>query len=120
MACAVEPASRAHLLPYRTATTFGVVEIEAPALKLETASLHAFLDPYLEKHGAAGVDYIHGEAALGDLCRTEGRIGFVLPAMDKHDLFASVVEEGATPRKTFSLGEAHEKRFYLECRRIRP
>ncbi|MCY3838668.1 MAG: DUF1015 domain-containing protein [Gammaproteobacteria bacterium] len=117
---AVEPASRAHRLPYRTATTFGVVEIETPALKLETATLHAFLDPYLERHGAARVDYIHGEAALADLCRTEGRIGFVLPAMDKHDLFASVVEEGATPRKTFSLGEAHEKRFYLECRRIRP
>lgn len=118
--CAVEPATDFHFLPYRTATTFGVVEIEAPALKLETATLHAFLDPFLAQHDGASVDYIHGEAALADLCRTEGRIGFVLPAMDKHDLFASVVEEGATPRKTFSLGEAHEKRFYLECRRIRP
>ena len=120
MVGAIEPASKAHRLPYRTATTFGVVEIEAPDLKLETATLHAFLDPYLEKRKAARIDYIHGEGALADLCRTEGRIGFVLPAMDKHDLFASVVEEGATPRKTFSLGEAHEKRFYLECRRIRP
>ena len=117
---AVEPASRAHRLPYRTATTFGVVEIGSPALKLATATLHAFLDPFLAEHAAASVDYIHGEEALAHLCRTEGRIGFVLPTMDKHDLFASVVEEGATPRKTFSLGEAHEKRFYLECRRIRP
>ena len=117
--CADETASRAHRLPYRTATTFGVVEIEEPGFKLETAALHAFLDPYLEKHRAARVDYIHGEDALADLCRAEGRIGFVMPAMDKHDLFASVVEEGATPRKTFSLGEAHEKRYYLECRRIR-
>ncbi|MDE0190958.1 MAG: DUF1015 domain-containing protein, partial [Gammaproteobacteria bacterium] len=120
LVCMVEPASKTHVLPYRTAATFGVVEIEAPALKLETATLHAFLDPFLAEHGASRVDYIHGEEALADLCRTEGRIGFVLPAMDKHDLFASVVEEGATPRKTFSLGEAHEKRFYLECRRIRP
>ena len=118
--CCAEAASKAHRLPYRTATTFGVVEIETPALKLETATLHGFLDPFLAQRGAASVDYIHGEAALADLCRAEGRIGFVLPAMDKHDLFASVVEEGATPRKTFSLGEAHEKRFYLECRRIRP
>ena len=117
---AVEPKTNMHLLPYRTATTFGVVEIEVPDLKLETATLHAFLDPFLAQHDQASVDYIHGEGALADLCRTEGRIGFVLPAMDKHDLFASVVEEGATPRKTFSLGEAHEKRFYLECRRIRP
>lgn len=118
--CADGDASRAHRLPYRTATTFGVVAIEEPGLKLETATLHAFLDPYLEEHPAASVDYIHGEDALADLCRAEGRIGFVLPAMDKHDLFASVVEHGATPRKTFSLGEADEKRFYLECRRIRP
>lgn len=118
--CADGATSRAHRLPYRTATTFGVVEIEEPGLKLETATLHAFLDPYLDEHPAASVDYIHGEDALAELCRTEGRIGFVLPAMDKHDLFASVVEHGATPRKTFSLGEADEKRFYLECRRILP
>ena len=118
--CADEAASRAHRLPYRTATTFGVVEIEEPGFMLETATLHAFLDPYLEAHGRASVDYIHGEDALAELCRTEGRIGFVMPAMDKHDLFASVVEHGATPRKTFSLGEADEKRFYLECRRIQP
>lgn len=118
--CADGAGSRAHRVPYRTATAFGVVEIEEPDLKLETATLHAFLDPYLEAHGAASVDYIHGEDALAELCRTEGRIGFVMPAMDKHDLFASVVEHGATPRKTFSLGEADEKRFYLECRRIRP
>ena len=120
LVCAVEPRTNMHLLPYRTATTFGVVEIEVPHLKLETATLHAFLDPFLAQHDQASIDYIHGEGALADLCRAEGRIGFVLPAMDKHDLFASVVEEGATPRKTFSLGEAHEKRFYLECRRIRP
>ncbi len=112
--------SRTHGLPYRTATTFGVVTVSNPALTLETATLHAFLDPFLAQHDAASVDYIHGEAALAELCRAEERIGFVLPAMDKHDLFASVVEHGATPRKTFSLGEADEKRFYLECRRIQP
>ena len=118
--CADGSASRAHRLPYRTATNFGVVEIEDPGLKLETATLHAFLDPYLEEH-PSGQRRLHPrEDALAELCRTEGRIGFVLPAMDKHDLFASVVEHGATPRKTFSLGEADEKRFYLECRRIQP
>ena len=110
--------SQGHVLPYRTATAFGVVQVANPGQKLETATLHAFLDPFLAEHEATSVDYIHGEAALADLCRAEGRIGFVLPAMDKHDLFASVVEHGATPRKTFSLGEAHEKRFYFECRRI--
>ena len=111
---------RAHCLPYRTAKAFGVVTVRNPGFKLETATLHEFLDPFLREHDGASVDYIHGEDALADLSRAEGRIGFVLPAMDKHDLFASVVEDGATPRKTFSLGEADEKRFYLECRRIRP
>ena len=111
---------QAHCLPYRTADSFGVVAVGNPGFKLATATLHAFLDPFLEGHGGASVDYIHGEAALAELTRSRGRIGFVLPVMDKHDLFASVVEEGATPRKTFSLGEADEKRFYLECRRIQP
>ena len=119
-ACHDEATRRGHGLPYRTATTFGEVGVGNPGLKLETATLHAFLDPFLAQHDAASVDYIHGEAALADLCRAKGRIGFVLPAMDKHGLFASVVEHGATPRKTFSLGEADEKRFYLECRRIQP
>ena len=107
-------------IPYRTPDALGVVEVASPRFKLETATLHDFLDPFLAAHPDSSVDYIHGEDVLADLTRSEGRIGFMLPAMDKHDLFASVVEEGATPRKTFSLGEAFEKRFYLECRRIRP
>ena len=109
-----------HTIPYRTATETGVVRIERPPARLESASLHGFLDPFLDRHDDASVDYIHGDDVLTDLTTTEGRVGFLLPVMDKHDVFRSVVEEGATPRKTFSLGEADEKRFYLECRRIRP
>ena len=109
-----------HRLAYLTATEFGMVQIDKPGFRLETASLHDFVDRFLEQHDAAGIDYIHGDEVLVDLARTPGRVGFRLPVMDKHDLFGTVVEEGATPRKTFSLGEANEKRFYLECRRIRP
>ena len=47
-----------------------------------------------------------------------GAIGFYLPPMDKSDLFKTVILDGALPRKTFSMGEACEKRFYMECRRI--
>ena len=118
--CRETPVPGTQRIPYRTCDALGLFEIASPRFKLETATLHDFLDPFLDEHPGAGVDYIHGEDVLADLARSEGRIGFVLPAMDKHDLFASVVEEGATPRKTFSLGEAFEKRFYLECRRIRP
>ena len=109
-----------HTIPYLTATETGVVRIDKPGARLETASLHGFLDPFLDRHDDASVDYIHGDHVLEDLAKTEGRVGFLLPVMDKNDLFRAVVEEGATPRKTFSLGEADEKRFYLECRRIRP
>ncbi len=112
--------SGGHTIPYRTAAETGVVRLDRPGARLETASLHGFLDPFLDRHHDASVDYIHGDGVLTDLTSTEGRVGFLLPVMDKHDLFRAVVEEGATPRKTFSLGEADEKRFYLECRRIRP
>lgn len=118
--CQGTPVPSTQRIPYRTCDALGLFEIASPRFKLETATLHDFLDPFLDEHPGASVDYIHGADVLADLARSEGRIGFVLPAMDKHDLFASVVEEGATPRKTFSLGEAFEKRFYLECRRIRP
>ena len=48
----------------------------------------------------------------------KSNIGFYLPSISKHDLFRTIVRDGALPRKTFSMGEADEKRFYLEARRI--
>jgi hypothetical protein len=53
-----------------------------------------------------------------DLASKPGNLGFILPPMDKHDLFKTVILEGVLPLKTFSMGESAEKRFYLECRRI--
>ncbi len=107
-----------HRIPYLAGGAFGLLDIEQPAFRLATATLHDVLDPLLATHPNARVDYIHGEETLGALAAKPDSTGFLLPAMDKHDLFKTVIEEGATPRKTFSLGEAHEKRYYLECRRI--
>jgi len=64
------------------------------------------------------VDYIHGEDVVTKLGSKPGNIGFYLPSMEKHDLFKTVILDGVLPRKTFSMGEAEEKRFYLECRKI--
>ena len=47
-----------------------------------------------------------------------GNAGFYLPGMDKAELFRTVILDGVLPRKTFSMGEAREKRFYMECRKI--
>lgn len=115
-ACAKEAAS-GQRIPYITATEFGVLDVERPPSRLATATLHGFLDPFLDRTGA-GIDYIHGDDVLETLAKRPGQLGFLMPAMDKHDLFKTVIEDGATPRKTFSLGEPHEKRYYLECRRI--
>ena len=108
-------------IAYRTATEHGVFNIAKPRFKLAVATLQTCLDNYRSRHHPqATVDYIHGDQALAELAARPGRIGFYLPGLDKHDLFPAVARDGATPPKTFSLGEAHEKRYYLECRRLAP
>ena len=76
------------------------------------------IDAYLAKHGGK-VDYIHGEGDLKEICARENGIGIVLKPMDKGDLFSFVVKNGVLPRKTFSMGEANEKRYYIEARKIK-
>jgi uncharacterized protein (DUF1015 family) len=85
--------------------------------KLAVGSLQNALDRLVPQIGGS-IDYIHGEDVVDELSQKEGSIGFILPNMEKEDLFPTVVTDGALPRKTFSMGHAHDKRFYLECRRI--
>ena len=86
---------------------------------LPLAVIQKFLDEWLKAHPASSIDYIHGEEATRSLSAPENTVGILLPAMDKHVLFEAVRVGGALPRKTFSMGEAVEKRYYLECRKIR-
>lgn len=97
---------------------FGMVEIDHPASNLPVGTLQAFLDPFLKEGGAERIDYVHGMDVVCMLGAQAGNAGFYLPGMDKSDLFKTVVLEGVLPRKTFSMGAAREKRFYMECRRI--
>lgn len=76
------------------------------------------LQEYLDGVEGLELDYVHGEEALCSLCDRAGA-GILLPAIDKNTLFASVRALGSLPRKAFSMGEAPEKRYYLEARRIR-
>jgi hypothetical protein len=80
------------------------------------------LQPFLDTLVAAGqadkIDYVHGKCVICRLSARPHTVGFYLPHMDKSDLFKTVILDGALPRKTFSLGEAYEKRFYIESRRI--
>lgn len=89
-----------------------------PTLNLSVGSLQVFIDEYIEANGGE-VDYIHGDEVVKKLCdENRNSIGFILPCMDKNDLFKTVILDGALPRKTFSMGEACDKRFYLEARHI--
>lgn len=93
---------------------FGITK---PTSNLTVGSLQKFLDDYLAENGGK-IDYIHGEDVVRKICADGNAIGFLLPAMKKSELFPTVVKDGALPRKTFSMGHAHDKRFYCEARRI--
>ncbi len=80
--------------------------------------LQAFLDGYLARHPEASIDYIHGEDALRALVSRPDTLGFMPRAFDKSGLFDFIRRFGVLPRKTFSMGEATDKRYYLEARKI--
>ena len=96
----------------------GVVTVPNPTAQLEVGTLQTFLDKYLEANGGK-IDYIHGEDVVESLVSQPDSIGFLLPSMTKDQLFPTVIFDGALPRKTFSMGEAHDKRFYMEARKIK-
>lgn len=75
------------------------------------------LQKYLDDQKAE-VDYIHGEEEVRRLSELSGNIGFLLPKPGKSELFCTVIQDGALPRKTFSMGEANEKRYYMEVKKI--
>jgi len=107
-----------HAVPFVLEGIFGILLVSDPVHNLEVGTLQAALDKLVKNHSHMEIDYIHGDQVVTELGSKSGNMGFYLPSMDKHDLFKTVILEGVLPRKTFSMGEAHEKRFYLECRKI--
>ena len=89
------------------------------AHSLTVGTLQIFLDEYVKTHEGVEVDYIHDEESLLALSAREGAVGFLFDGMSKAELFSAVEKDGALPRKTFSMGRAREKRYYLECRAIK-
>ena len=91
----------------------------APAAQLDVATFQGFVDALLAAGGAREVDYVHGDDALAALAAADGCAGLHLATPDKRELLGRVARHGPLPRKSFSMGEADDKRFYLEARRIR-
>ena len=72
----------------------------------------------LDKAPDLRLDYVHGEAAVRNIVQKDNAVGVLLPPMPKSLLFPAVAQGGPLPRKTFSMGEANEKRYYMEARKI--
>ena len=107
-----------HVLRWYAQDRKGAVTVPHPDAQLEVGTLQPVLDQYVKEHGGS-IDYIHGADVARELAARPGNIAFLLPAMGKEQLFPTVIHDGVLPRKTFSMGEAHDKRFYLEARKIR-
>lgn len=91
---------------------------EHPVSSLAVGTVQQFLDQYVKCHPSCEVDYIHGEANVEALALKPDAVGFLFEGMTKAELFPSVISDGALPRKTFSMGHAEDKRYYIEARKI--
>ena len=96
----------------------GTVVVKDPEGAIPCETIQKFLDDFLANHSGTGIDFIHGESSLRTLAEKPRTVGFLLPEIDKHTFFKDVETLGVLPRKTFSMGEADEKRFYMEAKRI--
>jgi uncharacterized protein (DUF1015 family) len=114
---ALNGSAEAQSLEYITAKESGSISFSHPDKQLTVGTLKDFIDGYLKKHPEAEVDYIHGESSVKSLV-SDTSVGFIFSGMSKSELFKTVIYDGALPRKTFSMGHAEDKRYYLECRRI--
>ncbi len=113
-----EAQSSFHTIGLITASGGGLLEIAHPSANIAVGTLQNYLDDFMQQGKAEKIDYVHGRTVVCQLGSQPHNAGFYLPVIDKSDLFKTVILDGALARKAFSMGEAHEKRFYLECRRL--
>lgn len=113
---AYEGRGEGHVIAYTCAEHTGFLTVPNPKVQLAVGTLQTFLDAYVQEYGGE-VDYIHGDDVTDELGAKAGNIGFKLPAMGKEQLFKTVMTDGVLPRKTFSMGHAQDKRYYVEARR---
>ena len=95
-----------------------IITVGHPEGAIPCETIQKYLDDFLVRNSKAEIDYIHGEQSLRALARKPGSVGFLLPEINKRNFFSDVKKLGVLPRKTFSMGEADEKRFYMEAKEI--
>jgi len=112
------PRGTDYVIEWSTKDKNGEIGIKADCIGDMLTIMQDFIDEYIEGTDTI-VDYIHGDDSTRKLAEGDRCVGLILPAMDKSDFFETVEKSGVFPRKSFSVGHAEDKRYYLECRAIR-
>jgi hypothetical protein len=105
-----------HIIGMVKENSYNILIFNNPMFNLSFATIQSFLDEFIEKNNVK-IDYIHGTDSLKNLS-IGNNLGFYLKSIQKNDLFKTIIKDGVLPRKTFSMGHAYDKRFYMECRKI--
>ena len=113
-----QPGEKKHCFRVLSAIGEETVAVEHPEGAIPCETVQRFLDDFLSRYSDAEIDFIHGEASLRKLSARQEHVGILMPEIDKNSFFRDVTTLGVLPRKTFSMGEAHEKRYYMEAKRI--
>ncbi len=103
---------------YLTCCDKGEISVDAKNIGELIDKLQQFIESFIDENGGT-VDYIHDASAVAEFAKKRGTVGIMLPPMDKSELFKTVAENGVFPKKSFSIGHAKDKRYYLECRKIK-
>lgn len=115
--CGAEEAEQR--IDYMYGDVCGQITVKTPECHLTVGTVQQFIDGYIKTHKGVKVDYIHGLDSTRTLARKENAVGLTFDGMEKNQLFRAVICDGALPRKTFSMGRAEDKRYYIECRKIK-
>lgn len=107
------------VVPFLYKDGAGKIVIEEPSHPLAVGEVQELFEDYIAQNKQSSIDYIHGDEAFMELSKQYDNIGFYFDALEKSEFFPLIVRCGVLPKKTFSLGEAEEKRYYMECRRLK-
>lgn len=105
-------------IPFLSKEGSGKIVFENRTHPLLVGEVQDILDMYIKENPGSEIDYIHGSDAFNELCTEYDNFGLFFPAMRKDEFFDTVIKCGVLPKKSFSLGEAEQKRYYTECRLI--
>jgi len=103
---------------YRDKGGYILFNLSGAVANIAAGTLQVVIDSLLAQKKAS-VDYIHGEEVTATLGEKPGNCALILPNVSKDTFFETIIKDSALPRKTFSMGEANEKRYYMEARKIR-